>query len=377
MKTRMLKTKDDTMVRMTTNKTRHSVMIALFSFLFFVSGFSLSYAANLYLEPQSGTYSQGDTFTVKVRLDNQDECVNAVDVYVKYPKDSIQAVDVGRGDSILTLWTVEPTIDRDKGVVHFSGGLPGGYCGRIEGDPEYTNVLAEIVFQVPGLIIGEKGADNGLITFDPQSEVLLNDGFGTKAALITSDSAFAIVSPGASGTKDTWFDHIREDTTPPEAFSVSLSRNEFIENGKWFITFNTVDKQSGIDHFEVYETDRENDGFIYHSNNTVSEWVEARSPYILKDQTLNSIIRVRAFDKAGNQRLAATIPDESLRVTTAEPISPTIFYVSSGIALLIILALIVFLIWRRAKKKTRATMIENGNEQADPNEGNAEPPLSQ
>lgn len=376
MRPRMKEIKNDTM-NVPMNFFGRTFAISFFGFLFFVSSFSVSYAANLYVEPQSGTYSQGNTFTVKVRLDNQDECVNAVDVYISYPKDIIQAVDVGRGDSILTLWTEEPAIDKEKGIVHFSGGLPGGYCGRVAGDPEYTNVLAEIVFQVPGLVIGGQGADNGLITFDPKTEVLLNDGFGTKAALITSDSAFAIVPPGAGGTKDTWFDRIKQDTIPPEAFSIGLTRDESIEDGKWFITFNTIDKQSGIDHFEVYETDREHEGFVRGKSDVPAEWVEARSPYILKDQSLNSIIRVRALDKAGNERLAGKIPDESLRTATTTPVSKTVFYVLLGIGLLILLSFAVFLMWRRAKRQTRVTMIENEIKQADAHEGDAGPPPPQ
>ena len=38
------------------------------------------------------------------------------------------------------------------------------------------------------------------------------------------------------------------------------------------------------------------------------EWQVASSPYVLQDQSLGSTVRVRAVDKAGNERLAVFVP---------------------------------------------------------------------
>ena len=47
-------------------------------------------------------------------------------------------------------------------------------------------------------------------------------------------------------------------------------------------------------------------------------WVDAQSPYQLADQTLNSVVRVRAVDKAGNEYVATLIPEEDRRTMTVE-----------------------------------------------------------
>ena len=47
-------------------------------------------------------------------------------------------------------------------------------------------------------------------------------------------------------------------------------------------------------------------------------WVEAESPYVLKDQSLNSTIRVKAIDKAGNETIAVLVPDPALRSLSSD-----------------------------------------------------------
>ena len=68
-------------------------------------------------------------------------------------------------------------------------------------------------------------------------------------------------------------------------------------NGQWFAVFSTVDKQTGVkDHYEVAEVPSSQ------ANTPQSQWnwVRAVSPYLIKDQSLNNIIAVRAIDVAGN-----------------------------------------------------------------------------
>ena len=56
-----------------------------------------------------------------------------------------------------------------------------------------------------------------------------------------------------------------------------------------FLIFSTTDKQTGIDCYEIKEGEK--------------DWKKEKSPYLLEDQTLRSIIKVRAVDKAGNERI--------------------------------------------------------------------------
>ena len=41
-----------------------------------------AHAATLYIDPETGTYGPGDTFIASVRLDNDGECINAVEAAI-------------------------------------------------------------------------------------------------------------------------------------------------------------------------------------------------------------------------------------------------------------------------------------------------------
>lgn len=284
----------------------------------------VSEAALLYFDPPEINYGVGDTFSVKIRLDTEKQCVNAVSVVVKFPSDVVKVIDVALGESIINLWVEDPKIDNDKGVVTLIGGVPGGYCGRLEGDPGLTNVLGELVFQTSDKqgSHDKRGAFD--LEFSGESQVLLSDGRGTKADLAFSDAQFMAGDPGSS-PRNYWLESLKKDTFPPDEFTIELYKDPGIISGKYFISFSTTDKQSGIDHFEVQESDINNDGF-QRGKNKASLWKTVPSPYILEDQTLNSIVRVKAIDKAGNSRMAVYVPHEEMRHMSIPSRLKLIFY---------------------------------------------------
>lgn len=238
-------------------------------------------AALLYLDSDGAEHGLGDTFIVSVRLDNEDECINAAHVEVVYPKDRLRAVDFSRGGSILNLWVEEPKIDTMQGTVSFSGGVPGGYCGRIQGDPALSNILGKVVFTVISA-----DAPKADIDISIASRLYLNDGQGTKADVRTKGATFTL-APDALAPENPWIKEVEADDTPPDPFDVIVESTRGVFGGRYYIVFATEDKQSGMDHFEIYER---------------SAWKTIKSPYNLRDQSLVAI-KVRAIDKAGNERL--------------------------------------------------------------------------
>jgi hypothetical protein len=84
-------------------------------------------------------------------------------------------------------------------------------------------------------------------------------------------------------------------------------------------------------------------------------WVRAESPYVLKDQTLNSIIRVKAIDKAGNEYIATLIPDESLQTISQNEI---ITYSVLG-AVTVVLLIIGFFMWYYLRRRNKQTVPED------------------
>jgi hypothetical protein len=73
--------------------------------------------------------------------------------------------------------------------------------------------------------------------------------------------------------------------------------------GKYVLIFNTIDRESGISHFEVAEQKLK---FCFPSEK--EKWERAESPYLIKDQSLKSIIKVKAVDKVGNERIVTLNP---------------------------------------------------------------------
>jgi hypothetical protein len=309
-----------------------------------------AYTATLYVDPDVGVYERGDTFVAKIRIDNEDECINAVQVELAYSPSYLRAVDTSVGRSILTHWIERPTIDKEAGRISFVGGVPGGYCGRIPGDPGLTNILAEVVFQPRDLSSGEMGATTSL-WFTEESRVLLADGMGTEAPLTTLGAEYT-KGEVATMVVNTYFDELRADTTPPEPFTIELVRESSVFGGRYFIVFSTTDKQSGIDHYQVRESDIDREGFVRGSRQQ-AVFTIAESPYPLRDQTLNSVITVRAVDKAGNIRTAVFVPDESMRYDDSRD-TLSVLVIASGLLLLFLALIWGALRMRRARQLSTA-----------------------
>jgi len=279
------------MIKHVKNTIKFRVILLVISAFLLLMPFRAD-GATLYLEPSEGEFQKGDTFIVEVKIDTEKECINTVEVELKFSPEVLKAIDFSQGSSILTLWPKVPEINQASGLVSFAGGIPGGYCGEIPGDPGPSHLLGRIVLQAT-----QQG--EAKLEFLDSSKVLLNDGLGTPAKLKTQGAVFTILSEPFDYTqgKDEWQEELKKDTIPPELFEIEIHQDVLIFEGKYFITFSTTDKQTGLSHFEVKEGDR--------------DWQVAESPYLLEDQSLKSIIKVKAVDKAGNERIAEYIPEVS------------------------------------------------------------------
>jgi len=292
-------------------------------------------AATLYMDPANSTLARGDAEVVAVRLDTNEEaeeCVNAVEGVLQL-SGPVSVVDVSLGNSIFSIWVEPPTISQDGKQVTFAGGVPNGYCGRIAGDPRLTNNLFDIIVRTTAVASNSGTSAIGQINFTEQTVAYLNDGFGTKAELQVFPKEFTVLPQQSADVLDPWKDLVAADTISPQEFSISLDQTSPLLRDRYYITFSTTDKQTGLDRYEVMEEPLSRlSSFTRGGANT--PWIEARSPYVLKDQKLNSIIRVKAIDKAGNEYIATYIPDEALRTT---PLTVIALLVLLGVGILLLL----------------------------------------
>ncbi|MEA1963464.1 MAG: hypothetical protein U9M94_04500 [Patescibacteria group bacterium] len=338
--------------------------IKIFLVLFFLFP-AVASASNLRLVSDLDAYGPGDNFAVDVLIDDVEACVNTMSVTLNFPNDYLSMVDFIEGESLINLWLEKPgqkeiTEANADGSITFIGGVPGGYCGHIPGDPGKSNLLARLIFAIPGFVISDVKRDEAQIDFLDSTKVLLNDGFGTEDSLKTSGIKIKVLSSPVLKSGE-WKNQIKNDKIKPEPFIIELRRDKGIFENQYYINFYTSDKQSGIDRYEVLEIKSEHKlgvalklswwDKIMGKKPYIPEWKRAAMPYLLEDQNLESTIKVRAVDKAGNERYVEYVPPAELRIK-AEKTSNDYLYVLLFIAgVFIVLILLIFLIIAIKKKK--------------------------
>ena len=307
------------MIKNLISKNKISCIFVFCFVLFSVLPFGAR-AAILYFKPDSGKYYQDETFSVQLMIDTEEDCINTVKGEIDFSKDVLEAVNFATGNSILTIWLQTPKIDQNLGKISFIGGIPGGYCGPLPGEPGELDLLLKIFFKTK-----REGMAN--LRFSEESQVLLNDSLGTPAKLTIKGAVFTILPGIPEVPKEEWQAELEKDNIPPEPFEIEIHQEPAIFEGKYFIIFSTTDKQTGIDYYEIKEGKR--------------DWKRGESPYLLEDQDLKSIIKVKAVDKAGNERLAEYIPPKKITWKDWLP----------WLILILIVASIIYWLWKIYTKK--------------------------
>lgn len=242
---------------------------------------SIAEAAALTPLASQSQYRVGDIFIVDLRLDSQGEYINAVEASLSFDPLILNLEEVSRGDSILTLWVEEPGWSNQSGELKFTGGTPNGFEGK-------NGLLARVVFRAvsPG---------ESEIKFLNSTQALLNDGLGSVAKLTAKRLSLNIKGEAGSAEKiNEWQGELTEDNISPESFKIYLRQEAGYYDNKYFIVFSTTDKQSGVDRYEIKEGK--------------ADWRAGQSPFVLRDQSLRGEIRVKAVDKAGNERIEIIYP---------------------------------------------------------------------
>ncbi|USN87821.1 MAG: hypothetical protein H6779_00020 [Candidatus Nomurabacteria bacterium] len=102
----------------------YKILAAIIGVTMFFVVSSVALAATLQLNPGTGTYSAGQTFTTVVKVQPGGKSINAVEATLKYDPATISVVSVSKTGSAFSLWTVEPTFSNSAGTVTFGGGSP-------------------------------------------------------------------------------------------------------------------------------------------------------------------------------------------------------------------------------------------------------------
>lgn len=238
-------------------------MISIFAPIF-------AFAGQIFFETEKSKIPLNSEFLVNVFLDTEVDKINTIEGEISLSK-NLEVKKIIDGNSSVNLWINKPEIN-NVGNIYFSGMTPGGIVGKR-------------VFLFAFTLSSNK-AGLGSINLN-SATAFKSDGLGTKISL-TSKSLDVEADSSLEKVK-TEVGII--DNDPPEDFLPTISKNEFLFDGKNFLVFSTQDKGSGIHHYEVRE------GFWGKYNVT-------ESPYLLKNQDLDRRIYVKAVDNSDNVRVS-------------------------------------------------------------------------
>jgi len=121
-------------------------------------------AAKLFISPDSGTATQGNNFTVFIKVDTENADINVIEAMVHFPQDILEVQEISKSDSIFGMWAQEPSYSNRDGFIEFVGGIPSGFNGS-------SGTVLAVMFKA-------KEAEQAVVNFGP-SRVFLSDGKGT------------------------------------------------------------------------------------------------------------------------------------------------------------------------------------------------------
>lgn len=231
-----------------------------------------AHAATISFSPEATRALVGDDFVVDIILDSAGEEINAVNLKILYPG-VISIKEISRIGSNITLWVSDPSFDRSS--IQLSGGVPKGITSD-------HALIARLVLEA-------KAIGTGTLALQPGSVVLRNDGAGSTTSIATTPAQIIIAARPPQTTPivvDSTALRTTKDNGNPVPFGIQVTTVPTIYNGKYFAAFTTSDNRSGVDHYELKEGS--------------GTFRTARSPYLLSDQNLRTVVRARAYDALGN-----------------------------------------------------------------------------
>ena len=176
-------------------------------FLLFSCTVSRVYAADVLLVPASGSYNQGQTFTVSVTADPKSADINAVEAALTFDKAVLSVVSVDKTGSAFSLWTTEPKFSNSAGTIDFGGGSPTPFSSR--------STLMTITFRA-------LAEGSGTVAFGSAS-ALAADGRGTDVLEASPSATYTIAAAAEPVTPQPTPEPTAEPEPEPEDNDATIS----------------------------------------------------------------------------------------------------------------------------------------------------------
>lgn len=275
------------------------------------------FASSVYLETAHTEFFVGDTILIDVKVDSNGKEINTVEgkIFLDYLPGAILIRDINLSESSFSLWPDKPLLSDDLRIISFAGGVPSGF-------KKQDAILFKIALNL---------TNTGQITLSPDNvSVYLNDGKGTRDTVGIRNLTINVLPQDTGNRPANDLDAlILEDKTPPEPFIIIAGQDDSVFEGKKFLSFSTVDNQSGVRYYEVIEGSFP----VTRSGGT----------FVLQNQHTSNEVIVIAYDAAGNSRESVYSPPLNI-------FSYPIIISLIGSILIIILSIVIFRKIKRSRK---------------------------
>ena len=135
-------------------------------------------AARLYFQPSNESLTVGESSLVELRLDTEDEYINAGEITINYPQFLLKAANIFEGSSIFDVFITRPAVV-EEGEIFLSGGASTPFNG--------DGLLLKIAFLA-------EAEGQAIVGISAESKVLVADGQGSVANLKNEPVVFVISS---------------------------------------------------------------------------------------------------------------------------------------------------------------------------------------
>jgi hypothetical protein len=176
--------------------------------------------AEVSFSPSSGTFQENSEFDVPIYLNTRGASVNAVELHIKYDPHKLRITKPSSGSSIIGYWIGAPSYNNSAGTADIAGSIPNGITTQ-------SGLILTITFQA--IASGQSA-----VTISDTSRVLLNDGLGSPAQLVTNRGIYTAIPK------------------PPDGVQVYSETHQFQD--QWYNNANPVltwTKDEGVSGFSI------------------------------------------------------------------------------------------------------------------------------
>lgn len=142
--------------------------------------------ASLFIQPQTGTFPVGSTFSVSVFINTNGKAINTVEADLKFDPNKLQITSPTSDTSFFRIWLGMPTYSNSEGTINLKGGIPD------PGIITSNGLITTINFRV-------KSTGSTAITFTDKSKVLANDGQATDILINKTGTVVNLILPPPAG----------------------------------------------------------------------------------------------------------------------------------------------------------------------------------